>query len=101
VQTEALEQPTLLLATVNAVHVDQSPCGVKPGTQQIMHLNEEKVYLQDRDEDKDSWVLDTGASNHMTGWREALTSLNTSVHGTMRFGDRSLIGIEGIESVML
>jgi hypothetical protein len=54
VQTEALEQPSLLLATVNAMHVDQSPCGVNPGTQQVMHLNEEKVYLQDRDEDKDS-----------------------------------------------
>jgi hypothetical protein len=67
VQTEALEQPALLLATVNTVHVDQSPCGVKLRTQQVVHLNEEKVYLQDRDEDKDSWVLDTGASNHMTG----------------------------------
>jgi hypothetical protein len=101
VQTEALEQPALLLATVNTVHVDQSPCGVKLVTQQVMHLNEEKVYLQDRGEDKDSWVLDTGASNHMTGWREAHMSLDTSVHGTVRFGDGSLVEIEGIGSIML
>jgi hypothetical protein len=98
VQTEAIEQLALLLATVNAMHVDQSLCRVKPGTQQVMHLNEEKVYLQDRDEDKDSWVLDTGASNHMIGRREALASLDTSVHGTVRFGDGSLIEIEGIGS---
>jgi hypothetical protein len=43
VQTKALEQPALLLATVNVVHVDQSPCGVQPGTQQVMHLNKEKT----------------------------------------------------------
>jgi hypothetical protein len=86
---------------VNVMHVDRSPCGVKPGTQQVMHLNEEKVYLQDRDEDKDSWVLDIGASNHMTGRREALTSLDTFVHGMMRFGDGSLVEIEGIGSVIL
>jgi hypothetical protein len=101
VQTEALEQPALLLAMVNVMHVDQSPCGVKPGMQQVMHLNEEKVYLQDRDEDKDSWVLDIGASNHMTGRREALTSLDTFVHGMMRFGDGSLVEIEGIGSIIL
>jgi hypothetical protein len=42
-----------------------------------------------------------GASNHMTGRREALVSLDRSVGGTVRFGDGSLVQIEGIGSVML
>jgi hypothetical protein len=68
---------------------------------QVVHLNEEKVYSTDWDDDKDAWVLDTGASNHMTGRREALASLDTTVRGTVRFGDGSLVEIEGIGSVML
>jgi hypothetical protein len=47
-----------------------------------MHLNKDKVFPQNCDDDKDVWVLDTGASNHMTGCCEALASLDTSVQGT-------------------
>jgi hypothetical protein len=46
-------------------------------------------------------VLDTGVSNHMTGRREALASLDTTMCGTVCFGDVSLVEIEGIGSVML
>jgi hypothetical protein len=35
------------------------------------------------------WVLDTGASNHMTGTRSALTQIDERVRGTIRFGDGS------------
>ena len=66
-----------------------------------MHLNEKDVVPADRDEDSDVWVLDTGASNHMTGRRDALASLDTSIGGTVRFGDGSLVAIEGMGSVML
>ena len=97
------EQPSLLLATVNVVRVH--PRDVEPFggcvTRHVVHLNERKVYPTDRDEDKDAWVLDTGASNHMTGRREALTSLDTSVGGTVRFVDGSLVDIKGIGSVLL
>jgi hypothetical protein len=37
------------------------------------------------------WVLDTGASNHMAGTQSALTHLDNSVRGTVRFGDGSFI----------
>jgi hypothetical protein len=37
----------------------------------------------------------------MTGRREALASLDTTMHGTVCFGDVSLVEIEGIGSVML
>ena len=100
-QTEQ-EQPPLLLATVNAVGVQKGAVGaVVCATGQVVHLNEEKVYPADCDADGDVWVLDTGASNHMMGRREALVSLDMSVHGTVRFGDGSLVEIEGIGSVML
>ncbi|CAD6262136.1 unnamed protein product [Miscanthus lutarioriparius] len=97
------DQPAILLATVNVVHVhprDVEPCGGR-STCHVVHLDEKKVFLADRDEEKDAWVLDTGASNHMTRSREVLTSLDTSVGGTVRFGDGSLVDIEGIGSVLL
>jgi len=56
-----------------------------------VHLHEKKVHPGESDEAGDIWVLDTGASNHMTGRREALASLDTSVLGTVRFGDGSLV----------
>jgi hypothetical protein len=99
------EQPALLLATVNALHIKKVPRGVKRiearPTEEVVHLNEKKVFPAESDDDKDAWVLDTGASNHMTGRREALVSLDTTVRGTVRFGDGSLVEIEGIGSVML
>jgi hypothetical protein len=90
---------------VKAVHVEKSQRDVavmEAGvTHQVVHLNEEMVYPLNRDDDKDVWVLDTGASNHMTGCHQALTSLDTSVQGTVHFRDGSLVEIEGIGSVML
>jgi hypothetical protein len=68
---------------------------------QVMHLNKDMVFPLNRDDDKDVWILDTGASNYMTGSREALASLDTSVQRMMCFGDGSLVEIEGIGSVML
>jgi hypothetical protein len=92
------ENPSLLLAMVEAVRVVRAPF---TAGRQVVHLNEKNVYLEDRDEAKDVWVLDTGASNHMTGRREALSSLDVSVHGTAWFGDGSLVDIEGIRSMVL
>ena len=68
---------------------------------QVVHLNEKEVIPADREEEDDVWVLDTGASNHMTGRRDALVSLDVSVGGTVRFGDESHVVIEGIGSVVL
>jgi hypothetical protein len=99
------ENPSLLLATVAMVRVhrasfDVESVGVRM-THQVVHLNEKKVFPADYDEDKNVWVLDTGASNHMTGRCEALASLDVSVRGTVHFGDGSLVEIEGIGSVVL
>jgi hypothetical protein len=47
------------------------------------------------DKDPRRWVLDTGASNHMMGPQAAFTSLNARTSETVRFGDGSVIQIEG------
>jgi hypothetical protein len=46
------------------------------------------------------WVLDTGATNHMTGSRVAFQDLDTTVYGTIRFGDDSEAWIEGHGTVV-
>lgn len=48
-----------------------------------------------------AWVLDTGATNHMTGCRESLASLDESMRGVVRFGDGSMVEIHGIGAVTI
>jgi hypothetical protein len=58
------------------------------------HLDEEK------ERDAGTWVLDTGATNHMSGCQTAFTKVDTAVLGTVRFGDDSVAQIEGRGTVM-
>ena len=67
-------------------------------TQQVF-LNQERVYPSSYD--AGAWVLDTGATNHMTGCREALASLDETVRGAVRFGDGSKVEICGIGAVAI
>jgi hypothetical protein len=67
------------------------------------HLMEKKVVLQlDGDAKRDTglWYLDTGATNHMTGARDAFTELDTSIQGMVKFGDGFVVSIEGCGSIM-
>ena len=41
------------------------------------------------------WYLDSGASNHMMGSKEAFSELDGNVIGTMNFGDGSRVVIRG------
>ncbi|WVZ62734.1 hypothetical protein U9M48_012444 [Paspalum notatum var. saurae] len=85
-----VDQPALLMATaveeaVTAPHV--------------IHLNEKEVFPVVC-EDESLWYLDTGASNHMTGQRSALAHLDDTVRGTVRFGDGSVVEIQGLGSLV-
>lgn len=51
-------------------------------------------------QDLKRWVLDTGATNHMTGCRVAFSDLNTGIVGSVRFGDGSVVAIEGRGTVL-
>ena len=65
---------------------------------QIVHLTESVIPVDVPD---GVWVLDTGASNHMTGIRSALTHLDEGVRGSVRFGDGSHVEIHGVGSVVI
>ena len=43
---------------------------------------------------------DTGATNHMTSSRSAFFELDTGVHGTVKFGDGSVVSIKGRGTVL-
>lgn len=65
-----------------------------------MLLNEESVkqntnQYEGTKGEKNTWYLDNGASNHMTGHREKFYELNKNVKGQVRFGDGLAVEIEG------
>jgi hypothetical protein len=45
------------------------------------------------------WCLDTGATHHMIGRREFI-ELDSSVRGSVKFGDASGIEVKGADSVV-
>ena len=69
-----------------------------------IHIHERKVLHLSSDEEEAvapcRWVLDTGATNHITGSRHLFAELDTSVTGTVRFGDGSVVDIEGKGTVL-
>ena len=46
-------------------------------------------------EQEQQWYLDSGASNHMTGSKEAFSELDGNVTDTVKFGDGSRVAIQG------
>jgi hypothetical protein len=63
-----------------------------------VEIHEEKVFAhldEQKERDAGTWVLDTGAMNHMSGCRAAFTKIDTTVLGTVRFTDDSVAWIEG------
>jgi hypothetical protein len=72
-------------------------------TGEHVYLNEEhaRVELRRHANDIDTaWYLDTGASNHMTGDEHVFAEISKKVSGTVRFGDGSLVDIQGRGTVM-
>ncbi|EEC81933.1 hypothetical protein OsI_25798 [Oryza sativa Indica Group] len=69
----------------------------------VVELVEQKVFaaLDDAtDHDNKRWILDTGASNHMTGSRAAFSDIDTNVTGNVRLGDGSLVRIGGRGTIL-
>ncbi|XP_047149017.1 uncharacterized protein LOC124821197, partial [Vigna umbellata] len=52
-------------------------------------------------EDETSWYFDTWCSNHMTGKKDWLIDLDTSVKSSVRFADNSVIMAEGAGKVLI
>jgi hypothetical protein len=89
--------------------IDYTPAGKKGelrsrlSSRSMVHLVEEKVCTHFNDAVKTEsrrWVLDSGASNHMTGVHGAFVEIDTNVCGIVRFRDGSVVEIEGVESIL-
>jgi hypothetical protein len=81
------EAPTLMMAVVTESKENHA-----------VFLNEEKVIpVPSLD---DLWYFDTGASSHMTGLCQVFATLINTVHGTVKFGDGSVVKICGKGSVV-
>jgi hypothetical protein len=68
-----------------------------------VNLVKEKVFAtvgKEEDPEPHSWVLDTEATNHMTRSQAAFVDLDSSITGTVRFGNGSTIHIEGCGIVL-
>ncbi|XP_062232774.1 uncharacterized protein LOC133930085 [Phragmites australis] len=78
-------------------HHGDGGSGQTPPVAQI-EIREEKVFAQlgeEEEREAETWVLDSGATNHMSGSRAAFSKLDPEVRGTVRFGDDSMARIEG------
>ncbi|KAM0826297.1 hypothetical protein ACQ4PT_068956 [Festuca glaucescens] len=89
VQAEEDQAPVMMMAVVTET------VAVAP---QAVYLNEEKVIPASRTDGL--WYFDTGASSHKTGQKFVFSSLDETVHGTVRFGDGSVVSICGKGSVV-
>ncbi|KAL8093108.1 hypothetical protein AgCh_035122 [Apium graveolens] len=105
------EQGQNLEANLNQVQDDDEPalllteCG-KEG-EKVKLLNEERVVPKLKQEgeirkvESNLWYLDNGVSNHMTGDKMKFNELNEQITGQVKFGDGSMVKIEGKGSIML
>jgi hypothetical protein len=108
------DEPTLLLAVRSEEEEGIHP-QIEPPPEELpanpppiyidghLHLVENRVFTAFDDSsnrDPKRWVLDTGASNHMTGARTAFADLDFGITGSVRFGDGSVAQIEGIGTVL-
>jgi hypothetical protein len=86
-----------LSASTPAVIVTPLPC-------ESVHLVEERVFAQIEEEGEmvnpSRWVVDMGATNHVLGAHNAFLELDISMCGTVRFGDGSVLHIEGCGTVI-
>jgi hypothetical protein len=109
-QAEEEEHTLMYIAAEAKVKMPDMPCShhrsplhlVEPPVH--VHLDEPKVLLHLSQEEETAvsrrWVLDTGATNRMTGSRAVFAELNTGVIGTVKFGDGSVVDIEGKGTVL-
>jgi hypothetical protein len=94
-----VEEPALLLA-----HASIELSLAASAAAALLHLDEPRAHTLLGDglnNDKiNGWCLDTDATQHMTGRREFFTELDSSVRGSVKFGDISSVEIKGVGSVI-
>jgi hypothetical protein len=99
------EEQSMLLAHDIAINPPSSPAPVATEFKhRPIRIDEQRVYTDLSSVEghhHDRWVLDTGATNHMTDSQEVSAELDMHVTGTVKFGDGSVTKIEGKGSILL
>ncbi|KAH7858787.1 hypothetical protein Vadar_028059 [Vaccinium darrowii] len=100
-RTETVEQALLLAVSEELTPLEQ----VEEKRPETLLLVEDNVfpelYLTGKDiTTGNTWYLDTGASNHMSGDREKFQELDEAITGKVRFGDGSTVQIMGKGSIL-
>jgi hypothetical protein len=98
-QAEEDEELTLFMASAAIIE----PIAVQAHSAAV-HLEESKLFAQlgeNRGGDGARWILDSGATNHMTGVRVVFSEIDLRVHSTVRFGDGSVTNIEGRGTILI
>jgi hypothetical protein len=68
-----------------------------------IHIVEEKVFAalgNGAERDSCRWVLDTDASNHMSGCRGEFSCIDGGTVGTVKFTNGSVVDIEGVGIIL-
>jgi hypothetical protein len=118
------EEASLMLATATLIHPEagrievgglttlarevrpprESSVGTSAqGSAMEVEIHEEKVFAhldEEKECDTGTWVLDTGAMNHMSGCRAVFMKIDMMVLNTVCFGDDSVAWIEGRGTVV-
>ncbi|KAG6756940.1 hypothetical protein POTOM_037239 [Populus tomentosa] len=93
VTTQIDDEPALLMAETYVIsHSIQN---------EHVLLHEDKVVPKIKGTREKAWYLDTGASNHMTECIEKFAEIDTTITGSVKFGDGSTVKIQGRGSVLL
>jgi hypothetical protein len=91
------EEASLMLVLSTLIHPEVISSSVE------VEIYEEKVFAhldEEKEHDARTWVLDTGATNHMSGCRAVFTKIDTKVLSVMHFSDDSVARIKGHMTVM-
>ena len=83
------EEPALLMALC------------ENDAEDVISFTKDKALNIIRESQENTWYLDNGASNHMTDHREKFEKLDKVVKGEVKFGDGSLVKIEGKGSIRI
>jgi hypothetical protein len=95
-------EPSVLFAELEVINSGKSS---QPKIQGKMCLNggpmqPELHFTGNGEPTGDTWYLDSGASNHMTGDLKKFKEIDTTFSGKVRFGDGSSVDIQGIGSIV-
>jgi hypothetical protein len=103
-QAEEEIEPALLMARATVIDTAPRVGDFKiQAPRRLLHVVEEKVFVQLDEETplyESLWYLDSGATNHMSGYRGAFIDIDTTICGSVKFGDGSEVAIEGSGTVL-